>query len=338
MSKDDQTKEVADNAEQQSQPGINRRSFVKMLPALGAAGLAAPHLNFAASGPQGQAPKETPGPITKDMLRTAEQLIGIELTDAQEAMALPGINRSLATYQSLRKVDVPLDTEPAFAFHPGSPAANLPATAARFETSKVTAPAFKSVEDLAFCTVIELAAAVRARLVTSVDLTKMYLSRLRRYGPKLFCTVTLTEELAMEQARQADLEIKRGHYKGVLHGIPWGAKDLLATKHIPTTWGAEPYRNQVIDYDATVVERLRDAGAVLIAKLSMGALAQGSLWFGGNTRNPWKPEESSSGVFDWHRNPRVDYVAFIDVRGRGAQADVWPGQSSRGDGAVLDYG
>jgi Asp-tRNA(Asn)/Glu-tRNA(Gln) amidotransferase A subunit family amidase len=123
----------------------------------------------------------------------------------------------------------------------------------------------------------------------------MYLDRLKRYGPKLYCTVTLTEDLAMSQAEKADSEIKAGHYRGPLHGIPWGAKDLLATKGIKTTWGAEPYRDHVIDYDATVVERLQAAGAVLIAKLSLGALAQGSRWFGGNTRNPWNIDQSSSG-------------------------------------------
>jgi Asp-tRNA(Asn)/Glu-tRNA(Gln) amidotransferase A subunit family amidase len=123
----------------------------------------------------------------------------------------------------------------------------------------------------------------------------MYLGRLKRYGPKLLCIVTLTEELAMKQAQDADNNLKGGKYRGPLHGIPWGAKDLFATKGIKTTWGAEPYRDQVIDYDATVVERLRAAGAVLVAKLSMGALAQGPKWFGGVTRNPWAPDEDRQG-------------------------------------------
>ena len=115
----------------------------------------------------------------------------------------------------------------------------------------------------------------------------MYLDRLKKYGPKLNCVVTLTEDLALAQAAQADREIRAGRYKGPLHGIPWGAKDLFATKGIPTTWGAGPFKNQVFDYDATIVERLRDAGAVLVAKLSMGALAQGDNWFRGRTNNPW---------------------------------------------------
>ena len=118
---------------------------------------------------------------------------------------------------------------------------------------------------------------------------------MKKYGETLKCVVTLTEELALKQAADADAEIKAGKYRGPLHGIPWGAKDLLATKGIKTTWGATPYKDQVIDLDATVVERLRDAGAVLVAKLSMGALAQGGVWFGGSTRNPWNTERSSSG-------------------------------------------
>src|SRR5437764_3607918 len=123
----------------------------------------------------------------------------------------------------------------------------------------------------------------------------MYLARLKKYEPKLPCVVTLTEDLAMKQAQAADNDLKRGHYRGPLHGVPWGAKDLFATKGIKTTWGAEPYQNQVFDYDCAVVERLEKAGAVLAAKLSMGALAQGGLWFGGMTKTPWNLEESSSG-------------------------------------------
>ena len=123
----------------------------------------------------------------------------------------------------------------------------------------------------------------------------MYLERLKKYGPALNCVVTVTEELALAQAAQADREIRAGRYKGPLHGVPWGAKDLFATKGIPTTWGAAPFQNQVFDYDATIVERLRDAGAVLVAKLSLGALAQGDRWFRGQTKNPWNTERGSSG-------------------------------------------
>ena len=280
---------------------LGRRNFVKLLPSLGAAGLVASKLPLDALA---QTPTPTPSPspsptpaprITKEMMHQAEKLIGIEFTDAQEAMALGGVNRNLDSYETIRKIDIPLDTEPAIAFHPTRAKKELYVPKTKFRFGKVELPQFKTVEDLAFATVPQLAELIRTRRISSSELTKMYLDRLKRFGPKLLCVVTLTEELALKQAAAADAEIKRGKYRGPLHGIPWGAKDLFATKGIKTTWGAEPYRDQVIDYDSTVVERLNDAGAVLVAKLSMGALAQGGRWFAGMTRNPWQPEETQTG-------------------------------------------
>ena len=229
------------------------------------------------------------------MLRGAEQLIGLELTDAHKQMALQNANTNLESYETLRKIEVPLDTEPATLFHPALPGKKFNITQRKFNLSKPETPKFSSVEDLRLPPLTQLAELIRTRKVSPLELTKMYLARLKRYGPKLNCVVTLTEELALPQAAAAESEIKRGKYRGPLHGIPWGAKDLFATKGIPTTWGAEPYRDQMIDYDATVVERLRDAGAVLVAKLSMGALAQGGRWFAGMTRNPWQVEEDRIG-------------------------------------------
>jgi Asp-tRNA(Asn)/Glu-tRNA(Gln) amidotransferase A subunit family amidase len=281
---------------------INRRNFVKLLPAAGAAGLAisnSPLKAIAQTPTPSPSPQPSPTPmrITKDMMHNAEKLIGIDLTDKQEDMALPGVNRALDSYEVVRKIDVPLDTEPAVVFHPALPGFHIKRAASKtkFRFGKNEPAQFKSVEDLAFATVPQLAELIRTKKVSSVELTKMYLGRLKKYGPKLLCVVTLTEELAMKQAQDADNDLKRGKYRGPLHGIPWGGKDLLATKGIKTTWGAEPYRDQMIDYDATVVERLRDAGAVLLAKLSMGALAQGAKWFGGVTRNPWAPDEDRQG-------------------------------------------
>jgi Asp-tRNA(Asn)/Glu-tRNA(Gln) amidotransferase A subunit family amidase len=229
------------------------------------------------------------------MLHTAEDLIGIEFTEAQEAMALPGINRLLENYETVRKINVPLDTEPAFAFHPARARKSQYKAKTKFRFATNEELKFSSIEDLAFANVSQLAELIRKRKVTSLNLTKMYLARLKRFGPGLHCVVTLTEDLALKQAEAADAELKRGNHRGPLHGIPWGAKDLFATKGIKTTWGAEPYRDQVIDYDATVVERLAAAGAILVAKLSMGALAQGPKWFGGVTRNPWAPGEDRTG-------------------------------------------
>ena len=228
-------------------------------------------------------------------MHQAQKLIGIELSDAQEAMALPGVNRNLDAYETVRKIDIPLDTEPAIAFHPSRAKKELYTAKTKFRFGKAEPAPFKTVDDLAFATVPQLAELIRTRKISSTELTQMYLARLKRYGPRLNCIVTLTDDLALKQAAAADAEIKRGKYRGPLHGIPWGAKDLFATKGIKTTWGAEPYRDQVIDYDSTVVERLNDAGAVLVAKLSMGALAQGAKWFGGVTRNPWQPDEAQTG-------------------------------------------
>jgi Asp-tRNA(Asn)/Glu-tRNA(Gln) amidotransferase A subunit family amidase len=229
------------------------------------------------------------------MLHETEKLIGIELTDAQEAMALQNASANLDRYEALRKIDIPLDTEPATLFHPALPGKKFNSKATKFKFSHIDVPAFNAIEELAFASLPQLAVLIRARKVSPVELTKMYLARLKKYGPKLNCVVTLTEELALSQAGEAEREIKAGKYRGPLHGIPWGAKDLFATKGIKTTWGAEPFRDQVIDYDATVVERLSAAGAVLVAKLSMGALAQGGRWFAGMTRNPWQVDEDKTG-------------------------------------------
>jgi Asp-tRNA(Asn)/Glu-tRNA(Gln) amidotransferase A subunit family amidase len=285
---------------------FSRRTFVKLVP-LGAAALAAPHLKIASAVAQVPSPTPSPTPlpspsptpaplrVTKDMLRQAEKLIGIELTDAQEAMALQNVSTNLDRYETLRKIEIPLDTEPATLFHPALPGRRFSSKPTKFKLGKVQSLQFSSLDELAFATLPQLAELVRTRKVSPVELTKMYLARLKKYGPKLNCVVTLTEDLALAQAAEAEREIKAGRYRGPVHGIPWGAKDLFATKGIRTTWGAEPYRDQVIDYDSTVTERLRDAGAVLVAKLSMGALAQGGRWFAGMTRNPWQVEEDRTG-------------------------------------------
>ena len=213
---------------------VNRRSFVKLLPALGAAGLAATKLPLdvlAQTPTPTPLPSPSPSPtpplrVTKEMMHATEKLIGIELTDAQEAMALGGVNRNLDAYEAIRKIDVPLDTEPAIAFHPARAKKRLYGPKTRFRFGRVELPQFKTVDDLAFATVPQLAELIRTRRISSTELTKMYLARLKKYGTKLLCVVTLTEDLALKQAAAADAEIKRGKYRGPLHGIPWGAKDL----------------------------------------------------------------------------------------------------------------
>jgi Asp-tRNA(Asn)/Glu-tRNA(Gln) amidotransferase A subunit family amidase len=246
----------------------------------------------------GRGGQQQPMRITKEQVTGALKLLGLDFQDAEIDTMMRGVNQALFSYEALRKADVPLDTEPAFSFRPGLPDRVPVKGPQRFETTIPKSPARKApsnLEDLAFDRVVDLAPLVKSRAVSSTDLTKMYLARMKKHSPQLLCLITLTEELALQQAAQADQEIRAGKYRGPLHGIPFGLKDLFDTKGILTTFGAEPYQTRVPDKDATVVERLRTAGAVLIAKLSMGALAQGGLWFKGMTKTPWNTEATSSG-------------------------------------------
>jgi Asp-tRNA(Asn)/Glu-tRNA(Gln) amidotransferase A subunit family amidase len=271
-----------------------RRRFLKAVPAAIAAGAVFPSVAAAQRGAQNTPPK-----FGKDTLESAEQLSGVHFTDAEAEMALGPVSRNLDAYEELRKLDVPMDTEPAITFRPYLPGKQPSGRSTRGAKLAIAKPARTqapaNVEALAFEPVTAIAPLIESRKITSTDLTRMYLDRLKRYGDQLHCVVTLTEDLALQQAAAADKEIRAGRYRGPLHGIPWGAKDLFDTKGIRTTWGAKPYEHRVAEYDAAIVERLRDAGAVLVAKLSMGALAQGGVWFGGSTRNPWSPDNSSSG-------------------------------------------
>ena len=233
---------------------------------------------------------------TRDQLKQTLGLMGLEFKDEQLDMMLPNITRSLASFANLRKLEIPADTEPAISFSPMLSGMSLPKGPRLFRASRAAKlPVWKDVEDLAFWPAAHLGQLIRTRKVTSTQLTSMYLERLKKHSPTLLCTITLTEDLALEQARQADADLRRGKYHGPLHGLPYGAKDLFAVKGYKTTWGAEPYKDQMLDYTATVIERLTAAGAVLCAKLSMGALAQGGLWFGGVTKTPWNIEQTSSG-------------------------------------------
>lgn len=265
---------------------MNRRRFFSTLVAASAA---APAL--------AQQPAAPPR-IDRLRLDAAESLFGVDFNEAEEQMALNSVNRNLDSYEQLRKLNIPLDTEPAITFRPYLPGKKPTGKAtpgAKLTYTRPVVPANLTPDQIAFLPVTALATLIESKRITSTELTRIYLDRLKKHGDTLKCVVTLTEDLALTQAAAADAEIKAGKYRGPLHGIPWGAKDLLATKGIKTTWGAAPYQDQVIDLDATVVERLRDAGAVLVAKLSMGALAQGGVWFGGSTHNPWNIERSSSG-------------------------------------------
>ena len=234
--------------------------------------------------------------ISKRDIKIAGKTIGLDFTKDEIKLMFEDVKENLDHYKTLRKFPLNNEVPPALYFNPivrGLTFEKKSLPAVELKLPKVKVP--DNLEDLAFEPVIVLAALIKSRQVTSVQLTRMYLNRLKKYDPVLKCVVTLTQELALKQAEKVDREIAAGKYRGPLHGIPWGAKDLLATRGIKTTWGAVPYKDQVIDEDATVVKRLEEAGAVLVAKLSMGALAWGDVWFGGKTRNPWDTEQGSSG-------------------------------------------
>jgi Asp-tRNA(Asn)/Glu-tRNA(Gln) amidotransferase A subunit family amidase len=267
---------------------IDRRRFVEACAGMGLASTLLPGVLWA------QAKGATK--ITKEMIDAAATVADVTISDEYRQMMLDNLNEQAKGYDAIYALHIPNSVEPALLFDPV-----LAST--KYETQKkaprmsaapnVAAP--KNIEDLAFATVRELAELVRTRKVSAMALTEMYLERLKRHDAALKFTVTLTEERARTQAKEADREIAAGKYRGPLHGLPWGAKDLLATKGYHTTWGAGGFENQTIDEDAMVVQRLDAAGAVLVAKLTLGALAEGDVWFGGKTRNPWNPAQGSSG-------------------------------------------
>jgi len=230
----------------------------------------------------------------------SEKLVQIELTPADRKLAADSWRQTLASLYERRTGPRKLALEPSHApwshvdsVLPGQKAGPQRDRFLRGNTDPGPLPT--SQEDIAFAPVSQLSRWIQSRKLTSMRLTQIYLRRIERFDPTLRCVITLTREHALAQATQADAEIAAGKYRGPLHGIPWGAKDLLDTAGIPTTYGAEPYRNRIPARDAAVVQRLNDAGAVLIAKLSLGALALNDIWFGGQTMNPWLLEEGSSG-------------------------------------------
>ena len=229
-------------------------------------------------------------------LAAAAELLGLELTAVERELMADGVGEQLADYRALREVEIPNAIAPALRFDPRPPGwSPSGGSSMRSGAAAAASPVPAEREELAFWPVTRLAPLLRDRVVTSAELTELYLSRLDRLDPVLHAVVSLTTDLARRQAEQADREIAAGRWRGPLHGIPWGAKDLLAARGYPTTWGSVPFREQVIDEDAAVVERLAAAGAVLVAKLTLGELAWGDVWFGGMTRNPWKTDQGSSG-------------------------------------------
>ncbi|HET7187909.1 MAG TPA: amidase [Gemmatimonadaceae bacterium] len=269
--------------------GHDRRTFLGYFSAIGLGGTLLPGVLWSrvANGEE----------ITVATIACAEEIAGLKFSDEQRQQMVDGLKSQESQIEQLHAVKLDNSVAPAVLFDPVPPGVTLPLPTKHTSVRSRPAPRAvpRDLEELAFLPVTELAELVRRRRVTSTQLTEMYLARLKRYDPVLKAVITLTEDRARRQAKAADEEIARGHYRGPLHGIPWGAKDLLAVKGYKTTWGAGPYRDQVIDADATVVQRLDAAGAVLVAKLTLGELAQGDIWFGGTTKNPWNVAQGSSG-------------------------------------------
>ncbi|MGB4398147.1 MAG: amidase, partial [Daejeonella sp.] len=234
--------------------------------------------------------------LTISVIKEAEKIIGLDFTDAEADSMLETLESRRKNYAELRKLNMPNSVVPSLNFNPLPVGYQFPDKENGFKLSKAPRSKFSGNKDeLAFSSISQLAELIRSKQISSVEMTQYFINRLKKYDPFLLNTVTITEERAMAQARKADAEIAAGKYRGVLHGIPFGAKDLLATKDYKTTWGSVPYKDQVINTDATVITRLEQAGAVLIAKMTLGELAQGDVWFGGKTRNPWDIKRGSSG-------------------------------------------
>jgi Asp-tRNA(Asn)/Glu-tRNA(Gln) amidotransferase A subunit family amidase len=272
---------------------LDRRRFVSICSGLGLTGTLFPGVLWAQAQAQGAAK------ITKEMIDNAAAIADVPIPEEDREMMLDNLNQRAKGYDAIYALHLPNSIPPCVVFDPIVPGMkwqteSRPARLSR--PSAMVAPATpKNLEEIAFASVRELAELVRTRKVSSVALTQMYLERLKRYDSTLKFVVTLTEDRALAKAKDADKEIASGKYRGPLHGLPWGAKDLLAAKGYRTTWGAGGFEDQMIEEDATVVKRLDEAGAVLVAKLTLGALAQGDHWFGGVTRNPWNPDQGSSG-------------------------------------------
>jgi len=234
--------------------------------------------------------------VDKETIANAEKVIRVHFEDAERDSLLENVNNFLENYEKNRQVDIKNSVAPAVQFNPVPGWMKIQKEQRKINwglPENVQVPTNK--KQLAFYSVPELASLIHSEKITSEELTRLYLDRLKKYGDTLKCVITLTEDLAIKQAKKADEEIAAGNYRGPLHGIPYGLKDLLKVEGYKTTWGAAPYKNQELEGSATVYKKLEEAGAVLVAKLSMGALAWGDVWYGGTTKNPWDLEQGSSG-------------------------------------------
>ena len=229
-------------------------------------------------------------------IRHAAAVMGIAFDSTELVQMAGGVSRQINSFKEIRDYNVPNWVSPSVQFNPFPIGINVPDHNIHPNwdiPNNIDLPDKK--EDIAFMQIDELASLIKNKKISSLELTKLFISRLKKYNSELFCVINFTEEYALEMAKKADDEIAKGLYRGILHGIPYGVKDLLAHPDYPTTWGAKPFENQTINQTATVIKKLEDAGAIMVAKLSLGALAMGDVWFGGTTRNPWNTKNGSSG-------------------------------------------
>lgn len=234
--------------------------------------------------------------VNKENISNAEKLLGLELNDAERDSMLDYLNEQLSNYQQIRNIKLENSIPPAIIFNPIPVNFNLPGGENNITISDYSNTRLPDdINNLAFYSIGQLAHLIKTRQISSTELTKFFLERLKKFDDELHCVITITEERALRQAALMDYEIQAGKYRGLLHGIPFGVKDLLSTKDYKTTWGSVPFKDQMINEDATVISKLEDAGAVLCAKFSMGELAWGDVWFGGKTRTPWDTSKGSSG-------------------------------------------
>lgn len=296
----------SDGFQEDGPAAVARRRFLSYFAAAGLGGTLLPGALLAVAQ---DAPE-----IKPEMVAAAAKIAGVPLTPEAEKAIAEGLNRRgglLQDFQALRDMGLANDTPSALVFNPVLPGMKLPAGTSSLKVTRARVAKPRTDEDLAFLSVRPLASLLKRREIKSLDLTRLCLERLKRYDPVLHCVVTLTEDLALEQAARADKEIAAGRYRGPLHGVPWGAKDLLAVRGYKTTFGASPYKDQTIDRNATVFERLSEAGAVLVAKLTLGALAMGDRWFGGQTKSPWDPQNAGQGSSGSSAGPAAAVAAGL---------------------------
>jgi len=302
--------------------------------------------------------------ITKTTINHASSILGLQFTDAEKDSMLSVLRNNREDLKKLRHLYLDNDIPPALHFNP-VPAGTAVDTSSEAVTWDV--PPSTSLpenrEDLAYYSIRELASLIRQRKISSVELTRFFLDRIEQYGDTLEAIITVTRQRALAQARQLDQELQNGNYRGPLHGIPYAAKDLFAVEGYKTTWGATPYKDQTIDKTATVIRKLDEAGAVLIAKSTLGALAYNDIWYGGMTRNPWNLQQGSSGSLEssarlqrligrfggrnrrraislrpGHRNLGLHNLSRYPVRGNRIAPHIRPGKPIRGYGSELEYG